>query len=327
MDRGKGSIGMIWTRGVMSRGRALQRVRGAGDWRWYGRVARIRDLAAHDVGRGSETLMTFSRADLFRAARTLATGGASRALVVTGFYIPAAQEPAAESDGPAGAVEICAALRALGGDGWMVSDHWCEPVVSAAAKGILPQDRVLIAPREEGDFDPWMESLRNLVRKRGIDTVIYIERVGPSRDGSPKNMRGVDIRQWTAPLSRLTELGLHTIGIGDGGNEIGMGRIDSLPIETVVDHGVQIVCTIPTQELIVAGTSNWGGHALVCAMRAMGHTELDPFLDVSWHRGVLDNIMRSGGLDGVTLMNTPTVDGLTEEDYYHAIRVLSNAAR
>lgn len=314
------------TTASMHRSEAWKRLRHSGDWRWYRRVARIRDLAAHDVGRGSETLMTFSRADLFRAARALATGRTSRALVVTGFYIPAASEPAAESDGPVGAVEICAALRAMGGDGWMVTDHWCRPVVSAAAKDAIPEDHVLIAPRDEGDFDSWMGSLRGLVRDHAIDTVIYIERVGPSRDGEPKNMRGMNIRQWTAPLSRLTELGLHTIGVGDGGNEIGMGRIDPLPIEAVVDHGVQIVCTVPTRELIIAGTSNWGGHALVCAMRAMGHDELDPFLDEAWHRDVLGAIVDAGGLDGVTLRNTPTVDGLSEDDYYATVRAMSVVA-
>ena len=66
-------------------------------------------------------------------------------------------------------------------------------------------------------------------------------------------MRGIDITEWTAPLSQLTLLGLHTIGVGDGGNEIGMGRVEDYAIEGVVDHGENIACTVPTDQLVVAG--------------------------------------------------------------------------
>lgn len=90
------------------------------DWSKYPRIARIANAATANVGRGSETLMTYVRGDLFRAARHLALGAErprrarrenrrktkrpARALVVTGFYIPQAQQPAAETDGPLGAL-------------------------------------------------------------------------------------------------------------------------------------------------------------------------------------------------------------------------------
>ncbi|MEE8738203.1 MAG: glutamate cyclase domain-containing protein [Bifidobacterium sp.] len=291
----------------------------------YHAVSRLQTAAASDVGRGSETLMTFVRGDLFRAARMFAARR-SRALVVTGFFIPKAAVPAAESDGPVGAVELCAALRAIGGDAWLVSDSWCRPVVQASACGSLPEDHVLIAPGGSG-FDSWFQKMRDFVRDNRVDTVIFIERVGPSRDGSPRNMRGIDILEWTAPLSRLSHLGLHTIGIGDGGNEIGMGRIAPYAIEGIVRHGERIACTVATQELIVSGTSNWGGHALVCALYAMGCRQTEPLLEESWHRDVLARIAGAGGLDGVTLRNTPTVDGLSEEAYFSRIRVLSRLAK
>ena len=95
------------------------------DWRHYPTIARIANMAACDVGRGSETLMTYSRGDLFHAARHLVSGRTgrsgrnglpARALVVTGFFIPKADQPAAETDGPLGALEVCMALRAIGGD-------------------------------------------------------------------------------------------------------------------------------------------------------------------------------------------------------------------
>lgn len=336
VDDGEHEIAVAGGKGE-NHSKAISDVRGAVDraaqprmlldklvsWRWYPKVAEIQNMAASDVGRGSEMLMTFARGDLFRAARLFALRQNRKALVVTGFYIPFAAKPAAESDGPVGALELCAALRARGGDAWLVSDAWCEPVVTGSSEGVLPADHVSIAPHGEC-FAAWMESVGELVRNEGIDTVIFIERVGPAKDGVPKNMRGRDIQPWTAPLSRLASLGLHTIGIGDGGNEIGMGRIQEFAIDAVVEHGDEIACRVATHELIVAGTSNWGGHALVCALYAMGGPRLEPLLQVEWHRTILAKVKDAGGLDGVTLQNTATVDGLSEEQYYSQIRALSS---
>lgn len=176
------------------------------DWRYYPKIARIARMAGADVGRGSETLMTYSRGDLFRAARHLSgskEGRPARALVVTGFYIPKAAQPAAETDGPLGALEVCMALRTIGGDAWLVSDECCAPVIRPSALGFLPDDHVLIAPNAnpKGGFDAWLNGVIDLAKTEHIDTLVYIERVGPARDGSPHNMRGIDITEWTAPLS------------------------------------------------------------------------------------------------------------------------------
>ena len=308
------------------------------DWSKYPRISRIATAAAADVGRGSETLMTYVRGDLFRSARHLALGTEqprrarrenrrktkrpARALVVTGFYIPQAQQPAAETDGPLGALEVCMALRAVGGDAWLISDEHCAPVICAAAGDLLPEDRVLIAPHAKPEFDAWFNMVIDLVKRHGIDTLVFIERVGPARDGRPRNMRGVDIAEWTAPLSQLALLELHTIGVGDGGNEIGMGRVADYAISGVVAHGESIACTVAADQLVVAGTSNWGAHALVCAMRALGCPQVEPYLEPDWHRAVLDAIVAAGGLDGVH-----TVDGLDPARYFGTVAQLSAFAR
>lgn len=313
------------------------------DWSKYPRISRIATAADADVGRGSETLMTYVRGDLFRSARHLALGTEqlrrarrenrrktkrpARALVVTGFYIPQAQQPAAETDGPLGALEVCMALRAVGGDAWLISDEHCAPVICAAAGDLLPEDRVLIAPHAKPEFDAWFNMVIDLVKRHGIDTLVFIERVRPARDGRPRNMRGVDIAEWTAPLSQLALLELHTIGVGDGGNEIGMGRVADYAISGVVAHGESIACTVAADQLVVAGTSNWGAHALVCAMRALGCPQVEPYLEPDWHRAVLDAIVAAGGLDGVHMTNVPTVDGLDPARYFGTVAQLSAFAR
>ena len=186
---------------------------------------------------------------------------------------------------------------------------------------------MLIAPHAKPEFDAWFNMVIDLVKRHGIDTLVFIERVGPARDGRPRNMRGVDIAEWTAPLSQLALLELHTIGVGDGGNEIGMGRVADYAISGVVAHGESIACTVAADQLVVAGTSNWGAHALGCAMRALGCPQVEPYLEPDWHRAVLDAIVAAGGLDGVHMTNVPTVDGLDPARYFGTVAQLSAFAR
>ena len=56
-----------------------------------------------------------------------------------------------------------------------------------------------------------------------------------------------------------------TIGIGDGGNEIGMGKVlDS--VKEHIPYGEKIACRIGADQLITAGVSNWGGYALATSL-------------------------------------------------------------
>ena len=77
-----------------------------------------------------------------------------------------------------------------------------------------------------------------------------------------------------APLSacsrkaRAQSKSWKTIGIGDGGNEIGMGTV---PWEELVrrlprKEASAIPCRIATDWNIIAGTSNWGAFALAAAV-------------------------------------------------------------
>ncbi len=58
---------------------------------------------------------------------------------------------------------------------------------------------------------------------------------------------------------------ISTIGIGDGGNEIGMGKVHKRVIDHI-ENGQQIASAVTTDHLITAGVSNWGASALVAAL-------------------------------------------------------------
>ncbi|NPT61957.1 DUF4392 domain-containing protein [Paraburkholderia sp. 5N] len=74
----------------------------------------------------------------------------------------------------------------------------------------------------------------------------------------------------TAPLHLLFddpewERPWETIGVGDGGNEIGMSVLPYEIVRDDIPNGSLIASTTPTDHLIVAVVSNWGGWGLLLA--------------------------------------------------------------
>ena len=102
--------------------------------------------------------------------------------------------------------------------------------------------------------------------------LISIERCGFSYDRVYRNARGLDISFDTAKLDYLflhaDKSKTHTIGIGDGGNEIGMGNIAQyVPDMSLLDARLpKYPCTTKVNDLIVTSTSNWGAFGIAAAV-------------------------------------------------------------
>ena len=150
-----------------------------------------------------------------------------------------------------------------------------------------------------------------------MDHVISIERCGPSRDGKPRNMRGVDVSPWTAPLDDLFLGGpWRRIGVGDGGNEIGMGKLPPELVARNVPNGAEIACVTSCDHLVVAGVSNWGAYGLMAALalvRSDWSSTIAKFLTAERDLSVTLAVVAAGGVDGVTAKREPTVDGFGAE--------------
>ena len=136
-------------------------------------------------------------------------------------------------------------------------------------------------------------------------------------------MSGRDLTQYTSPAHLLFEEAPRheppfvTLGIGDGGNEIGMGKIPWDVIRRNIRGGAKIACRVPVDHLIVAGVSNWGAYALAAGVRLLRGAPFDAELfSVERERQLLQMMIDFGPLvDGMTKQKTATVDGLSWEQY------------
>jgi len=96
-----------------------------------------------------------------------------------------------------------------------------------------------------------------------------------------------------------------TVGIGDGGNELGMGNI----IDTVRALDIRPAVT-GCSELIVADVSNWAAYGLAYHWSLQSGQDLFACCDAL---PVLKFLSAHGSVDGVTRLNTLTEDGLAPE--------------
>jgi hypothetical protein len=77
---------------------------------------------------------------------------------------------------------------------------------------------------------------------------VAIERAGPGADGGYYTMRARDMKHLVAPLevlmapaaARAGGLPRETIGIGDGGNEVGMGKVLEKILTSSVPHSDKV---------------------------------------------------------------------------------------
>jgi uncharacterized protein YcsI (UPF0317 family) len=322
----------------------------------------IRDLIQEDVGnRGlrtdpAENLITACAGDFAAACRSIAETPNAAVGVVTGFYIPSAN--LGETDGPLGALYLARALAPLGIRVVLLTDHFCVPALAAGiAKAGLRKTVPLVplpAAKEYPALTPELYWDAIAERTGPLTHLIALERSGPShtpaslapqpvaladyqREAAPEHhdrnhtMRGLDITEKMSPAHLLFEAegrrtaGIVTIGIGDGGNEIGMGKIPWEIIHKNIPRGGLVACRIPTDHLIVCGVSNWGGYALAAGVRLLRGQPLDDeLLNIAREEELLAWMVKQGPLvDGVSGQETATVDGLTFERYAEPLRQLA----
>jgi hypothetical protein len=280
-------------------------------------VDEIERLIQVDVGRHVTALFEAARGGLRGAAAALAAATSARVGLITGFYVPLGAPPAAETDGPVGAALLAKGLAEVGVPCRLATDEPCQSACAAALAGAEAADVLIDTADVAATIATW--------RRAGITHAISIERCGRSADGAPRNMRGLDISSYTAPLDELFTAGpWETIAIGDGGNEIGMGSLPRELIAQYVAHGETIACVTAARHLIVAGVSNWGAYALLGALAALRpdwRERLLACLNEKLDQAILEATVNHGpAVDGVSRLRAMTVDNLEMAIHHSKLR-------
>ena len=231
--------------------------------------------------------------------------------IVTGFYISMAAAP--ETDGPPGALALGRALEGLDRRVVYVSDRYTAPILRDLTG---PDTPVVDFPIADDLASERFAS--ELLSDLEPSLLISIERCGMTKAGAYLNMRGVDISDHTARVDHLFFHHPHTVGIGDGGNEIGMGNLaEYIPQVAKLPSDP---ATTGTTHLVISSTSNWGGYGLLTALsRRVGRNLLpNPDEEAALIRRIVD----MGAVDGVTGLSEYSVDSMNLDEHGAALRGL-----
>jgi hypothetical protein len=263
-------------------------------------VALQRIIASDSKSRGAPALC---RPEFLRDALRLLTES-SRAVIVTGFYIRSAGAP--ETDGPPGAVVLGRALERAGKDVVLLTDERNHGALAACSRSVGGPSAV--RADTPGDVDRAVNEAAG-----GAETLlIFIERPGHAADGCYYDMKGHDVGAVVAPLDRAADAalarGVPVLGIGDGGNEAGMGLLYEQLSEKMPGY-TRCLSRVSAAVCLPADVSNWGAYALAAALSVSCRRWLG--LDDGEESAMLDALLRAGAVDGVFGMPSMSVDGVS----------------
>lgn len=247
-------------------------------------VQKIRELEtviAIDPGnRGIGHLLR--KDELLRASLSLSH--AHTVLLTTGFPTHFNHEPPEETDGPPGAIALAAFLQALDKGVSMIVDRralslFQKLVEEAVEQGVLktPVPILTYQGGSAGAAQAFLCDERDPKSPR-FDHLVAIERAGRAADGNYYNARKMNIKHLVDPIDDLFLVaqkipGISSTGVGDGGNELGMGKVKEA-VKSHIRNGDVIACDVEADFAVIAGVSNWGGYALACALYILNSCEV-----------------------------------------------------
>jgi hypothetical protein len=319
---------------------------------------RLDRLVNLDVGnRGVEALYDASRAltgeALCGAAaeRLLAIPEGSTAIVTTGSVSRAWLSPElGENDGPSGAAAIIRALwfarrasciliieetlippmtATLQAAGVAVTD--LEVTRKASADGTMACATILPYPVTDAEGQSTAADMLNTLNPA---ILFSTERVGRNENGIYYNMRGRDYGMGRARIDMLFDAGMArgipTVAVGDGGNEIGMGRVadavkNAVPFGAPGDCpcGSGIGAVTSADVLMTAAVSNWGCTA-ICAAMALRTRDTRLLHTPRMEQRLLEVMTANGLINSADGVIDPHVDGILDSTHI-AIAELAEA--
>jgi hypothetical protein len=270
----------------------------------------IEHIILRDSWRGMERLAGYLPAGYARGAAVALLENPGSVLITTGFMVNGRPE----TDGPPGAFFLGRALSLLGVAVGFVCEDAPLALLRALAEQLWMPGSTTSPQQLPPDFVPFPVADESATRDLALrimsgrqpGAVVAVERCGRTQSGHYRNINGVDISHDTARVDYLFDFAgprCVTVGIGDGGNETGMGTLAahlgeigiSDPVETAASH------------LVPAAVSNWGAYGVIAYLSQLAGRDLLP-TDAEEARA-LDILVQHGAIDGMTTRAEPSVDG------------------
>lgn len=141
--------------------------------------------------------------------------------------------------------------------------------------------------------------------------VIATEKIGPNAEGIAHMSSGSPAAASRARTEHIFDMaaarGIPSIGIGDNGNEIGFGRIESA-VKQWKPGGERLATRVATDVLFPANVSNWGAYGVIAALSVLlGRTDL--LHDAETERRMIEACVATNAVDGSTGRHILAVDG------------------
>ena len=272
----------------------------------------IEKIILHDDTRGMSDLYKKIAKGFIERSTKLILEKQGVIIITTGFYILSANAP--ETDGPPGAVALGKSLEKLGYDVFYVTDKYSYNILS----GLLGEGNIIEFPVtshiESSTF------ANKLIRDYDPKSLISIERAGLSNDGKYRNFKGEDFSKYNAKIDYLFEQHPRTVGILDGGNEIGSGNYieEIIKLGNIIDYPSIITAT----ESIISSTSNWGAFGLIAGLSIHENINLLPSVDEG--KRLIEKTYNLGAVEGLTGESKPYVDGRSLEEDMICLKKLNS---
>ena len=258
----------------------------------------VEDIILSSDQRGISLLRKYLQKEFCTKAAVTVLDNPGTVIITTGFYIRSAGY--IETDGPPGAIAIGRALNKLDYRVVYVTDKYGMKALESIAE---PSSIIYEFPILNSEASNILAS--NICNEFDPSIMIAVERCGINELGKYSNMHGQDITPYTAKIDCLFQNKITSIGIGDGGNEIGMGNLYA----QVKDNSklVRFPTTIEVDELVIASVSNWGAYGLIAAISLIKNQNL--LVSVEDEIEIINTLVGLGVVDGMSGKPESFVDG------------------
>lgn len=274
-----------------------------------------------------------------RLAVALSEGGT--VFIATGAGTPP-NLPQGETDGPVGAAVLARALMMAFEVHvvFVTEEAHAEPVkavaevINAELKDYPPISTVCFPlGLEQG-----IARAESVMRQYRPCAVIFVERDGPNKEGFFHGVRGdcrnpEDVGHVYLLADVARGLGVLTVGIGDGGNEVGFGAVRDeiaavhpLGAKSHAGHESGVVTVTATDVVVSASVSNWGAYAITAAVASRLRNP-DILHSQNCDRRLIEATVLAGARDGATSNAALAVDGIDLDGHSAFLGMLRSIVR